>query len=87
MYGWDSYFILLGLLKDNRADLARVRFNDSAFVQNDAGETRNIEFLEPLVVRDDDPCLYRVPIRRVCHVRDAELSGFGDGLFRDGERA
>jgi len=23
MYGWDSYFILLGLLKDNRADLAR----------------------------------------------------------------
>jgi alpha,alpha-trehalase len=23
MYGWDSYFILLGLLQDNRADLAR----------------------------------------------------------------
>jgi alpha,alpha-trehalase len=23
MYGWDSYFIILGLVKDNRADLAR----------------------------------------------------------------
>ncbi len=23
MYGWDSYFILLGLLRDGRVDLAR----------------------------------------------------------------
>lgn len=74
MYGWDSYFIIVGLLRDGRTDLARGMVEDFFFEIENYGALLNANRTYYLT-RSQPPFLSSM----VLAVYEAEKKGGGDG--------